>query len=67
MKPTEFDAVDINLCKPKPKCPRPCRKDYRPVCGFNGLIYKMFSNTCVLQEYNDCEVKDGKSEYTTNK
>jgi Kazal-type serine protease inhibitor domain len=60
LKSTEFYEVELTLCKPKPKCPRPCTTEYNPVCGFNGLVYKQFGNPCQFQVHNECEVKDGK-------
>lgn len=55
--PTPFtECLEFASVEKTHNCDKPCNKMYKPVCGFDGKMHKIFSNQCIM-EVESC--KDG--------
>lgn len=62
------NAARINKAKrdtsdESPPCNMACPFIYQPVCGWNGVEYKSFGNSCLMKS-NNCAIEgNGQSKY----
>jgi hypothetical protein len=45
------DAQDV--------CPKECILLNDPICGYDGKKYRIFGNSCFMEDVNECEVRKG--------